>query len=54
MPLPLMSEVEALLPAAQPPGGPSRTSEAARLPLVTLMLPLLRYTLPCAHQCVTE
>ena len=49
IPLPLMSEVDALLPDCHPPGGPSLTSEPALdlwLPEDTLRLPELRYMLP--------
>ena len=49
IPLPLMSEVDALLPDCQPPGGPSLTSDPALdlwLPEDTLRLPELRYMLP--------
>ena len=47
IPLPLMSDVEALLPGCHPPGGASLSSDPARLfPEVTFTLPELLYTLP--------
>ena len=49
IPLPFMSEVDALLPDFQPPGGPSLTSDPALdlwVPEETLRLPELLYMLP--------